>query len=430
FYTQIVYNSIFQKVEFNKMIITKLYVNNWYSFVDCELDLTYSRKINDSTISYEYLPSFENIRYKRVVILTGANASGKTSLAKIILAIRAFLNKKNLNSFFKEGMHPDKNELDFTIEFIDKKPTSDPRMMDNNYYSHIHQLKTKVIFLKDDERVGFHFTYKAIEIKKSDNIIKLRELLEKLDSNTILKGRDTHYISNYENEYSSNEFKDALFKFSNLDHSSGWSFLYNDLSDDYKLKFRESYNKEILSAVLKTFDPSITSINEAIEKGENETNGFFINFHNKDKIYISNDGKIATDKRHLLSLGTYEATKIASFISSITKTKGVNGCTFFLDEGMSHVQSEIERAIIALIIEKMNIYSQFFYTTHNYDILDMNLPIHSYLFIKRDSNHNSVFIKAEDHFNKNDRSIINYVKNDVLCTLPDTYLIDELMMED
>ena len=76
------------------MIITKLYVNNWYSFVDCELDLTYSRKINDSTISYEYLPNFENIRYKRVVILTGANASGKTSLAKIILAIRAFLNKK------------------------------------------------------------------------------------------------------------------------------------------------------------------------------------------------------------------------------------------------------------------------------------------------------------------------------------------------
>ncbi|MDC4350455.1 hypothetical protein NQ627_17385, partial [Acinetobacter baumannii] len=72
----------------------------------------------------------------------------------------------------------------------------------------------------------------------------------------------------------------------------------------------------------------------------------------------------------------------------------------------------------------------FFYTTHNYDILDMNLPIHSYLFIKRDSNHNSIFIKAEDNFNKNDRSIINYVKNDVLCTLPDTYLIDELMMED
>ena len=145
------------------MIITKLYVNNWYSFVDCELDLTYSRKINDSTISYEYLPNFENIRYKRVVILTGANASGKTSLAKIILAIRAFLNKK-FKFLFKEGMHPDKNELDFTIEFIDKIPNSDPIIMDN-YYSHIHHLKAKVVFLKEDERVGFHFTYKAIEIK-------------------------------------------------------------------------------------------------------------------------------------------------------------------------------------------------------------------------------------------------------------------------
>ncbi|OLV31183.1 hypothetical protein BS571_17115, partial [Acinetobacter baumannii] len=102
------------------MIITKLYVDNWYSFVDCELDLTYSRKISDSTISYEYLPNFENIRYKRVVILTGANATGKTSLAKILVAIRSFINNKEVNHFFREGMHPDKNELVFNIEFIDK----------------------------------------------------------------------------------------------------------------------------------------------------------------------------------------------------------------------------------------------------------------------------------------------------------------------
>ncbi|WP_171252066.1 hypothetical protein, partial [Acinetobacter baumannii] len=69
----------------------------------------------------------------------------------------------------------------------------------------------------------------------------------------------------------------------NLELSIGWNFLYNDLSDDSKFKFNESHNKDILSAVLKTFDPSIVSVNEALEKGESETNGFFINFYNKDK---------------------------------------------------------------------------------------------------------------------------------------------------
>ncbi|ENO9782168.1 ATP-binding protein, partial [Acinetobacter baumannii] len=403
------------------MIITKLYVDNWYSFVDCELDLTYSRKINDSTIPYEYLPNFENIRYKRVVILTGANATGKTSLAKILVAIRSFINNKEVNHFFKEGMHPDKNELVFHFEFIDKEPSTEATVKGENYYSYIHFLKVKVLLNESKERCRFHFTYKAVEIKKTDNIQKLRSLLEQLDENFSLKGRESFYLSNYDEDYSSVKFKDALFIFNNLELSIGWNFLYNDLSDDSKFKFNESHNKDILSAVLKTFDPSIVSVNEALEKGESETNGFFINFYNKDKVYISNDGIVSVDKRHLLSLGTYEAIKIASLISSIISTKGLNGCTFFLDEGMSHVQSEIERAIIALIIEKMNKYSQFFYTTHNYDILDMNLPIHSYLFIKRDQDHNSIFIKAENHFNKNDRSIINYVKNDVLCTLPDTY---------
>ncbi|MBP3075814.1 ATP-binding protein, partial [Acinetobacter baumannii] len=239
------------------MIITKLYVDNWYSFVDCELDLTYSRKINDSTIPYEYLPNFENIRYKRVVILTGANATGKTSLAKILVAIRSFINNKEVNHFFKEGMHPDKNELVFHFEFIDKEPSTEATVKGENYYSYIHFLKVKVLLNESKERCRFHFTYKAVEIKKTDNIQKLRSLLEQLDENFSLKGRESFYLSNYDEDYSSVKFKDALFIFNNLELSIGWNFLYNDLSDDSKFKFNESHNKDILSAVLKTFDPSI-----------------------------------------------------------------------------------------------------------------------------------------------------------------------------
>lgn len=414
------------------MILTKIHINNWYSFVDCELDLTYARKIPESTIQYEYLYGFENIRFKRVIILTGANASGKTSFAKIILSIRNFINDKKISSFFLEGMNKNNDNLEFNVEFIDKAPTKieDKNLNNITSYNHLHSLKVQIFKLnKDIDEYKYKFIYKSVEIKKTDSIEKLRKILEKYDGTQRIKLRNSLYLSNFD-DYTSDESKKSLFDFENISFNVGWNFLYNDLSDARKLELPEKTDKDILEPILKTFDPSITSVKEATEKGESEVNGFFINFHNNDKIYLGSDGKIDSSKRYLLSLGTYEAIKIASFISVVVDSKGRNGCTFFLDEGMSHVQSEIERAIVALIIEKMNSYSQFFYTTHNYDILDMNLPIHSYLFIKKDDNFNSQFIKAEDYFNKNDRSIINFIKNDVLCTLPDTTLIDEIMMRD
>ena len=97
---------------------------------------------------------------------------------------------------------------------------------------------------------------------------------------------------------------------------------------------------------------------------------------------------------------------------------------------MGNVQSEIEIAMINLIIQKMGNRSQFFYTTHNYEVLEMNLPVHSYLFLKKDEDGNSTFIQAENIFKKNDRSILSYVKNDILGTLPKTNLIDDLIFDE
>lgn len=42
---------------------------------------------------------------------------------------------------------------------------------------------------------------------------------------------------------------------------------------------------------------------------------------------------------------------------------------YVLDENMANVQSEIEKSMINLIIEKMEDSSQFFCNTHNYEVL-------------------------------------------------------------
>lgn len=413
------------------MIITKIHIKNWYSYKDSILDLSYPRKLIDSTIPFEYLENFENIRYKRTIILSGANASGKTSLAKIILAIKSFMKDLRVNMYFNEGYsHKSDEQLYFSFEFLEKDPTKPIECSTNNSYpySHINQLDVKYDLNVENGQYQLFFKFKSLEIKHSDSIESLRKLLDNMDSLSSYRLRKHIFIDTFHMDTDSEEYLKAQFHFKKLHFTTGWNFLYNDLSKE--TTSHNNLTKETLEAVLKTFDNSIVSVNDAYEAGNpNETNGFFINFKNKQQIYISQNGEIAKD-RHMLSLGTYESVKIANFLSIVLNSKHPYGLTFFLDESMPHVQSEIERSIINLIIQRMNKYSQFFYTTHNYDVLDMNLPIHSYLFLRKNEECYSELIKAEDTFKKNDRSIINYVKNDVLRTLPNTNLLEEILLQD
>ena len=80
-------------------------------------------------------------------------------------------------------------------------------------------------------------------------------------------------------------------------------------------------------------------------------------------------------------------------------------------------------------MSKLSPTAQFFYTTHNYDVLDMGFPSHSFLFMRKEGNYTSI-VQPENSFSKNDRSLINYVKNNYFNTLPDTSNLDKLMWED
>ena len=66
------------------MIFTRLIIDNYYCFDNTELDLTIKREVKYSTIEHEFLEQSPSFRYKRVCILSGANASGKTSLGNIM----------------------------------------------------------------------------------------------------------------------------------------------------------------------------------------------------------------------------------------------------------------------------------------------------------------------------------------------------------
>ena len=76
------------------MIIMNLKVNNLLAFKDFEVNFSYPKKIVDSYIENEHLKDHPNFRYKKVNIVMGANASGKTSLGRMIMNAVTFIDTK------------------------------------------------------------------------------------------------------------------------------------------------------------------------------------------------------------------------------------------------------------------------------------------------------------------------------------------------
>ena len=75
------------------MIVMYVKLKNICAFDDFNANFSYPKKIVNSSIEREYLPGFPNFRYKKVNILLGTNASGKTSFGKILMYIFNFMKK-------------------------------------------------------------------------------------------------------------------------------------------------------------------------------------------------------------------------------------------------------------------------------------------------------------------------------------------------
>ena len=67
------------------MVIMDIRIDNFYQFKNFHMNMSYPKKIVDSTIEAEHLAGLPNFRYKKVNIIMGANASGKTSLGRLLM---------------------------------------------------------------------------------------------------------------------------------------------------------------------------------------------------------------------------------------------------------------------------------------------------------------------------------------------------------
>ena len=368
------------------MIIMNLEFKNILGFPEFKMNFSYPKKIVNSTIEGEYLSERKNFRYIKAVVLMGANATGKTSVGKILKNIFSFINTGNPEYILQL---PTKGETgEFSIDFVNK-----------GYVLH----RLNVSIFTRESRVQLH-CYQA-SISADDSYEKC-----------VAKLRDcTDFFNPDFTDITPKQIKDNFGEVN-------YRFAYPEIESSLKIdKIDRDCLLLALKSVLGTLDPTLTDISCSSELQDS-----FIIRRKNEEIIIQNEKLL---NKEVLSSGTIEGIDVAIFLASMLSKNEVNKF-YYCDEHFSYIQSDIEKRMFGIMVGLLKDKEQLIFTTHNTDMLDLNIPKHSFAFLKKRVDQGICeevsVIYASDFLKRNTDSIRSAVENDVFSTLPDDSLLDEL----
>ncbi len=358
------------------MIVLNLKLNHIFGFKDFSIDFSYPKKIVNSVIEDEFLEGRPSFRYKKAVILMGANATGKTSFGKALLGIVNFINTGDiaaLNTLVISG--PD---AFFQMDFV-------------NGGFKLHRLTCKLI--EDENGNKPEIDYSCADILAKDSYETCRDKL---------------VSTPYE------DYAHLCKRIGKVEYT----FSCPDIKPIAKVsKIKKTLALKTLRAVIGTLDPTLTDVSVA----KDLRNSFIIR-RNREEIIVQ-DGKLLN--REYLSSGTAEGVDIAFFLALLMAER--NGF-YYCDEHFSNIQSDIEKRIFGLMLEHLGRNGQLVFTTQNSDMLDLNLPKHCFAFLrkKKEDDYRVSVTYASEILKRNIDSIRCAVENDVFSSLPDESLLDVL----
>ena len=375
------------------MIIMDIKLNNFLAFQNFSMNMSYPKRIVNSFIKDEFLSERPNFRYKKIVILMGANATGKTSLGKMLNHIFNFIARRNSDNLI-EAVSDKNSPASFSIDFIPEEHCFS-HQFEKNY--HLYRLEARFTPDKNTSEYEITASCKKIKILKHDNYETARSRLDKI------KSTFTDYI---------NVVRDIP--------RIGFFFSYPmDVSPN---KIPEGYNenyRKILEIILRVLDNSIVRV-ERVQEAQDSYNIHMLDGRN----ILIQEGQPVNDA--LLSSGTKAGIAIAEIITAMKERR----CGFYYcDERFSYIQSDVERAILAIMSDFIGNNEQLFFTTHNSDILRMHFPKHSFSFMKKIIKDGKIYIScinADTMLKRNTDSIRHAVENDLFSTAPDTDLLFEI----
>lgn len=369
------------------MVVLDVRLDNFCAFKNFHINFTYPKKIIDSYIKEEHLPDRPNFRYKKVNVFFGANASGKTTFGQILMGIFNFIDEKNYNHI--TGDIGDYNkEAFFALDLASDK---------NVFY----RIVCRVLPCEDGKYGPENI---KIEIQKED--IRVKDSYESCVKR--LENKEVFTTENYIEELEKIKGLSWLFEYPENDGR-----IRNLPNKDEKFRF-------ILENILKSLDPSI----KGVKISSDVDNAYVVHFQDISKVLQNNEGLDTP----LFSSGTKAGVEVAQVVWALIQ--GRNGF-YYCDEKFSYIHSDIEKAILSIMIDNLGPYDQLFFTTHNTDILDMNLPKHTFTFLRKDvENPESPItcINASSFLKRNTDSLRSAVENDLFSSAPSIeriYAIDD-----
>ncbi len=358
------------------MIILDVRLNHIYGFDDFHMNFAYPRKLTTSLIENEFLEGRERFRYKKAVILMGTNATGKTSLGRVLFTIFCAINEAN--EALLRDLGSDFLPSEFQVDFVNEGFT-------------LHRLNG--IVSGDNVSIRYYST----EIGEMDSYeMTVEKLTERTDE---ING-----------------------SFKTLRQAIGelrFRFAYPEIETSIRVAdVEKNALLKTLRAVIGTLDPTLTDVSIAKDLKDS----FVIRRRGKE--IIIQEGRLLN--RELLSSGTAEGIDVSVFLASMVSGKS---SFYYCDEHFSYIQSDIEKRIFGLMVERLGKNDQLVFTTHNTDLLNLNLPKHTFAFMKKevvDGEYRVTVTFASDVLKRNTDSVKCAMENDVFGSLPDDSLLDDL----
>lgn len=368
------------------MAVLNVKFDNILCFDNFEANFTYPKKLVKTTLENEFLCNYPNFRYRKLNIIVGSNATGKTSLGKVILKVFVFLLNKESKTL---------------LELVSNTNKEAYILMD-------------CVF---PEGVFFR-----VEIK----ILPLGEILVKYQEVSLNPDDSYETVLNRLN-YDEKEYHNYLLELENVS-ISGWNFKFPTIESGFDIiscncekEERKEFAK-VLYSVLKTFDCSIKSVTPSKEV----ENSYIVSFENNKKTIAITDGDKLSEIK-ALSSGSKYAINIADAIYAIKKHK--NGF-YFIDEQFSYVNPDLEIACLTTMVNLLDDGEQLFFTSHDTEILALPFPNHSFNFMRKVTNDNGEvnieMINAATLEKRNNVNIKNLFDNDYFDVAVNTDLITDL----
>ena len=371
------------------MVIMNLRLDNFLVFNDFELCMSYPKKIVRSTIEDECLSGRERFRYKKVVILMGANATGKTALGRILMSIFNFIDGKEYGGIAKL-IDDKKKTAEFTIDL------AFPSFQ-------LYRIKGSFSALSDETD---EYSSNNVSVEVWNEYILPNDSYERCVERLAAK---------------QSMIADSYIKALEQIPKMTWYFQY-PYAPEGKLRtlipFSSEKYRKTLEMTLRSLDPRIIGVSR-VDEAVKTNRTYIVQYPNCSAI-IRNGTVIDSQ---ILSSGTIDGIGVANMITSMK----LNDVSFYYcDEKFAHIHSEAERAFLSVFIDLLGHDRQLFYTTHNSDILDMDLPKHSFAFMRRDElEENKIScIYASAYLKKNTDSLKNAVENDLFSSAPN---VDQIL---